>query len=211
MIKKRSARMAGLALASVASLWLLAGASPAAAKTKTKTATFSQCLSVAQPILDHQTTFTNFNVAVPKNGKKIQGGIVSDVNAGVRLTHTFNEDLAINLVSPAGTVVALASGRGESSDGYGSGAPSCSGSLVLFDDLFPTPISTTTTTPPPSGTPITGSFKPDQPLASFNTGPARGVWTLLVSDGPTADTGALNAASLTVTYSYKKPVKKKKK
>jgi subtilisin-like proprotein convertase family protein len=66
------------------------------------------------------------------------------------------------------------------------------------------------------GQPINGQFMPRQPFATFNGGPARGAWVLLVSNCCTSDTGTLDAFSLnltytyTYTYTYKATVKKKK-
>ncbi|MFI5026110.1 MAG: proprotein convertase P-domain-containing protein [Solirubrobacterales bacterium] len=205
MIKKRSARLALLACASVGSVGLIAGASPASAATATKT--FTQCFSTAAPILDFQTASAALNVSVPKNGKKIQDGTVTNVTAGVRFTHTDDNDVSVILASPGGRGISLEAGRGGVGDGFGTGANSCSGSLVQFSDGFTTPISTPGNT---GENPVTGSFKPDQPLATFNGSAARGNWTLLAHDQAGADEGVLGAFSLSVTYTYKKAKKKKK-
>jgi subtilisin-like proprotein convertase family protein len=218
MTMKRSARMAVLACASVASLGLLVGASPAAAKTKTKTAVFNHCASFAVPIPDFPATTTgtpvdstaavSIPVSVPKNGKKPQNGIVTGFNdVNVRITHTFDGDLALYLVSPGGQVALLAYRRGSGGDGYGTGSPSCSGSPVLFGDGFGTPINAPGNT---GDNPISGSFKPEQPLSRFVGGPAKGNWTLVVTDEDNVDSGTINALSLNFTYQYKVPVKKKK-
>jgi proprotein convertase P-domain-containing protein len=215
MIKKRSARMAVLACASVASLGLLAGASPAAGKTVTKTATFSQCFSTAVAIPEYSDTGNSASAAfavaltVPNFKGKPQDGVVTAVNgAGVRITHTFDEDLVLNLVSPGGKAIALANRRGSSGDGYGSGTTSCSGSLVGFSGTFTTPIATPGNT---ASNPIVGNFRPEQPLSTFVGGPARGFWTLVVTDTDAGDVGALHAFSLNMTYTYKALKKKKKK
>ncbi len=215
MITKRSARIAVLACASVASLGLIVGPASAAAKTKkktvTRTAAFSQCANVASPIPDVGGPFGSavIPVSVPNFKGGVQDGTVTAItSAGVRITHTFDGDLILTLVSPGGRVVQLANRRGIAGDGYGSGAASCSGSLVLFGDGFPTPIST------PGNTvqnPIVGSFKPEQPLSLVVGGPARGSWVLLVADVAGGDTGAINAVSLNFTYSYQARVKVKKK
>jgi subtilisin-like proprotein convertase family protein len=225
MISKRSARIALLACASVASLGLLAGASPAAAAKKkakvvTKTAALNQCVSTSQRVAENEdpppvdTTggvgSVAFPVTVPKfRGKPQDGQVTALTSAGVRITHTFDGDLNIVLVSPGGGVVPLAITRGESADGYGSGATNCGGSLVLFGDVFPTSISTVDTT---GNTPLTGSFKPERPLSALVGSPARGNWVVLVTDGAGGDTGTLDAVSLNLTYQYKalKKVKKKK-
>jgi subtilisin-like proprotein convertase family protein len=217
MTKKLSARMALLACASIASLGLVAGVSPASAKTKkkvvTRTATFNQCVSTASQIQDPVSALASavIPVTVPKfKGQDQDGTVTALTSAGVRLTHTSDNDLTLTLVSPGGKVIPLAIGRGGAGDGYGSGATSCSGSLVLFGDGFPTPISSAGNV---GDAPITGSFNGREPLNQVVGGPARGAWALLVADENLAgdDTGTLYAFSLNVTYSYKALVKKKKK
>src|SRR3954452_12629192 len=213
---KRTSRIALLACAAFASLGLVFAVSPAAAKTKakkktvTKTATFNQCVSTASPIDDPESALASaaIPVSVPNFKGGVQDGVVTAItSAGVRLTHTSDGDLVITLVSPGGKVIPLAIGEGSSGDGYGTGATSCSGSLVQFGDSFTTPISTPGNT---GNNPITGSFLPEQPLNQTLGGPARGNWILLVADEAQADVGSLDAFSLNFTYSYKAQVKKKK-
>jgi subtilisin-like proprotein convertase family protein len=209
MIGKRSARAALLASVSFAALGLVIGAAPAAAKTKTKTATFNQCVSGAAPILDRLANSLSVNVAVPKNGKKIQSGtITSFTSTAVRITHTYTGDLDVVLISPAGVAVPLAIERGGSSEGYGNGAPDCTGGLVAFSDAFRLPASEIDNNN--ISNPVTGQFKPETPLSAFVGGPARGLWTLAVHDCCDEDTGSINALSLQFTYTYKAPAKKRK-
>jgi subtilisin-like proprotein convertase family protein len=209
MTKKRSARAAVLACAGLATLGLVAGAAPAAAKTKTKTATFNQCVSGAAPILDRLANSLSLNVAVPKNGKKPQNGTVTAFqSAAVRITHTYTGDLDVVLVSPAGRAVPLAIERGSSSEGYGSGAPDCTGGLVSFSDAFALPASEIDNNN--TSNPVTGQYKPEQPLSAFVGGPAKGLWTLAVHDCCNEDVGSINALALNFTYTYKAPAKKKK-
>jgi hypothetical protein len=216
-MKKRSARWAPLVCAGVASLGLALSASPAAARTKTTT--LNRCMSAAVAIPDGPATATAPNpaasfalgVRVPKFKGKPQGGVITAFNAaGVRISHRDDGDLSLFLVSPGGKVVALATFRdastNNSGDGYGSGPASCSGSLVQFGDAFTTSI----TTPGNTGndTPITGSFRPEQALSTFNGGPAKGFWTLIVQDTQPSDFGQINGLSLNFTYRYR--VKSKK-
>lgn len=220
MIRKRSARTALLACASVAALGLVAGVSPAAAKkakkrTVTRTATLSQCVSVASPINSNDAPggstlgVATIPVVLPKYKGAVQDGAVTAVtSAGVRITHTFDEDLGVVLVAPGAHAVPLSLSRGESGDGYGSGATSCGGSLVQFGDAFATPIGTPGNVPP---APIEGSFKPESPLGALAGSQARGNWQLIVTDGAGGDDGVLNAFSLNLTYTYKALVKVKKK
>ena len=198
----------GVVCLTVAALSAVA-ASAAAAKTVTKTATFNQCVSTAVPTVARGAIAATINVPVPKNGKKVQTGTVTAVGpVGTRVAHGFAGDLTMMLVSPAGTPVTLVSERDQEADGYGTGSQSCSGSPVLFGDTFPTPISSidSQTT---SDTPISGSFTPEHPLSGFLGGPARGFWTLVVTDCCMGDSGSVGALSLNLTYTYKVPAKKK--
>ena len=198
---------AGIAILAAAGLLAAVGA-PAQAKTKTKTATFTQCITAGALIPDRGGSSAVINLPVPKNGKKVQSGIVSSVQTGVRITHADAFDLDLALVSPGGRAVALSSEEGgPNRTGFGSGPASCSGTLASFGDAFTTPIKDL---PQDPGQPITGQFIPEQPLAAFTGGPARGAWTLLASDCCTPDSGVIDGFSLTVTYTYKATVKKKK-
>jgi hypothetical protein len=219
MTNKRSVRLV-LACIGIGSLGLLASTSPAAARTKT--ATFNQCVSAAVAIPDGPPSPTStvpnpiatfaVPVRVPRIKHRRQTGVVTSFNsAGVRIAHTDDGDLALILVSPGGKAITLSTYRDQSSDdsgnGYGSGTPSCAGSLVQFGDAFQTSISTPGNSG--NGTPITGSFKPEQPLSTFVGGPARGFWTLIVEDLQSPDIGTINALSLNFTYRYK--VKRKRR
>ena len=207
-MKRRIRRVGLVGLASLAVLAVMA--SPAAAKTKTKT--FNRCFSTAVAIPDHSDTslapssYISMQIGVPKlRGKKQNGVVKSFDGVDLRISHTFDSDLVILLVSPAGKVVTLAERRGDQGDGYGSGSQSCAGSPVLFTDSAAASI----TNPGNTGdNPIVGSFRPEQPLASFVGGPARGFWTLIVTDSLNQDFGVINAVSLHFTYKYKVGSKK---
>lgn len=231
MIKKRWAGLVPIACFAVG-VSLIAVVPAASAKTKTKTAQFVQCVSTAVPIPDgppDDTTAPNpaasFSVFVntPKFKGRPQSGTVTAIHsAGVRITHTDDGDLALFLVSPGGRAIALATYRDQSTnpnpdpppdflpsgDGYGSGAPDCSGSRVDFGDQFPTSIAT----PGNIGinAPITGSFSPEQPLSTFVGGPARGFWTLIVQDVQFHDVGQVDALALSFDYSYKAKKRKRR-
>ncbi|HLM33846.1 MAG TPA: proprotein convertase P-domain-containing protein [Gaiellaceae bacterium] len=206
MIGERSGRAALLACAAFAVLCLVAGASPAAAKkakAKTVTRTFSQCQNVALPLTDHSVAQVHFTVPKPpERAKPPNGRVIGVTSAAVRVTHGYAQDISIFAISPAGFVVPLSLGRGDSTDDYGTGAKACSGSLTIFSDSSVTPIADSTP-------PFAGSFRPEAPMAGFVGAPASGIWTLLFSDDQTLDSGTVHAASLTFTYSYKKPSKKK--
>jgi hypothetical protein len=106
-----------LACGLVASLGLLVGVSPAAAKAKkktvTKTATVTQCAGGAAAIPDDPNVDADpagaaalgVPISVPKFKGKSQDGVVTAVTSvGVRITHTFDSDLILALVSPGGKI-----------------------------------------------------------------------------------------------------------
>lgn len=119
------------------------------------------------------------------------GNFVSAV-AKVRLDHTYDSDLKIDLVSPTGQVVALSNQRGGSGDNYGSGPNDCTGTFTTFRDDVATPISAGTA-------PLAGNFKPEQPLGGLFRLPTEGTWKLRVADLFTADTGTIGCFQLTIT------------
>jgi hypothetical protein len=216
MIKKRCCRL--VLLACVGAAWLGLLASPVAAIAKAKKATFNRCVSAAVTIPDGPATSAAPNpaasfavrVKVPKFRGRAQNGVITSFHAaGVRISHTDDGDLALFLVSPGGTAIALAAYRDQSGDnpnpsgdGYGAGPLNCGGSLVQFGDQFPTSIAMPGNTG--IGAPITGSFSPEQPLSTFDGGPARGFWTLIVQDVQPSDVGQINGVSLNFTYRFKK-------
>ena len=100
---------------------------------------------------------------------------IASARVRVNLTHSWNEDMQIQLISPSGTAIMLANGRGGNTDNYTN---------TWFDDAATTPIA--------NGTgPFTGSFIPDSPLSVLNGTAANGNWTLRVTDTANQDGGTL--------------------
>ena len=214
MTKKRS-RMTLLACAGIASIGLMVGASPAAAKTKTKVLNTCVNEAVAIPDPDNNLPAGSATAVIPVNVPKFKGkpqnGVVTALTStSTRISHTDNGDLVLQLITPGNRVITLSNTRDDNSsgDGYGTGAASCSGSLVFFGDAFPTSITTPGNTT--ANSPITGSFRPETPLAAAVGGAAKGNWTLVVTDTAGVDTGSINAFGLNLTYKYKVKPKKKK-
>jgi subtilisin-like proprotein convertase family protein len=143
------------------------------------------------PIADLATINIPVNVA--------DAGLVTDVNVGVRLNHTFDGDLQLNILDPAGRNVLLADNRGGAGDNYGTGANDCTGALTTFDDEAATGIAAGTA-------PFSGSFRPEgvPPAAGLSTFDGRGmngIWTLQVADQAGLDVGTVGCARLTITNS----------
>ena len=224
MIRKRYAQLGLLACTSVASLGLLAGATPAAAKARfkvvTKTATVQACFDTNIAIPDWSSTATTIpgslrvHVEVPKfRGQPQNGKVTSFAGVGTRITHTRDGDLVLGIVGPDGKQVILSNTRDQAAafyggNGYGMGATDCTGQLVLFSDSFPTSI----VNPGNTGVdqPITGSFSPEQALSDFVGGPAAGDFTFFVLDTVGTNTGSINAFSISFNYEYKALKKKRK-
>jgi subtilisin-like proprotein convertase family protein len=100
---------------------------------------------------------------------------IASARVRVNLTHTWNEDMEIRLISPSGTTIMLADNRGGNTDNYTN---------TWFDDAATTPIA--------SGTgPFTGSYIPDSPLSVLNGTPTNGTWTLRVTDTVNQDGGQI--------------------
>lgn len=110
---------------------------------------------------------------------------ILDVNVTItNITHTFDADLDIYLISPLGTRIELSTDNGSSGDNFIN---------TVFDDEASTPIT--------SGTaPFTGSFIPETPLSALDGQSTQGTWTLEIYDDATGDTGTLYGWSITFTY-----------
>ena len=107
---------------------------------------------------------------------------LSDVNVTLNITHTWDDDLQVELVSPNATTVMLIDQQGGNGDNFTD---------TVLDDEAPTPIA--------SGTaPFTGSFQPDGSLTGFDGENVQGTWTLRITDNALGDTGALNSWSITL-------------
>ena len=119
------------------------------------------------------------------------GNVVS-VLAKVRIDHTYDDDLTVQLIAPNGQAVTLSNRRGSSGDNYGSGPNSCAGTFTVFRDDVATAISA-------GSPPFTGNFRPDQPLSSLFGQPSEGTWKLRVSDIATSDTGTIGCFQMTIT------------
>jgi hypothetical protein len=100
----------------------------------------------------------------------------------IDLTHTFDSDLDINLISPMGTVLELSSDNGADGDNYTN---------TIFTDGAP---SITT-----GVAPFTGTFEPEQgPMnAAFANEPVDGNWVLSICDDSGGDAGVLQNWCLT--------------
>ena len=109
---------------------------------------------------------------------------ISDVNVTLNISHTFDSDLTVLLISPQGTSIQLFSGVGGAGNNF---------SNTVLDDQAATAITDPAATPP-----FAGSFQPQEALSAFNGEDPNGIWTLVVQDDVPGDDGVLNGWSLTI-------------
>jgi len=135
---------------------------------------------VPKSILDLTTVTSTLNVG--------DSFTLADVNAGpLNITHTWDSDLDVFLVSPQGTRVELFTDVGSSGDNFTN---------TILDDECATSIA--------SGTaPFTGCYQPEGSLADFDgesssvlESPPNGIWTLEITDDAGLDAGTLQSWQL---------------
>ncbi len=106
---------------------------------------------------------------------------IADINVNLEISHTFLEDLTVNLISPAGTKVTLIS----------KNCGNLNNIIAVFDDDG-SPLEC-------SGNPaISGTVRPLGSLSSFNGESTLGEWTLEIQDSAVSDGGSLDAFSLEI-------------
>jgi subtilisin-like proprotein convertase family protein len=133
--------------------------------------------ALPKPVADY--TMTNSGIIIPDDL------LISDVNVTLSIAHSNDSDLIIRLRSPAGKYVTLFANRGGSGNNL---------SHTTFDDQMGRAIGAKHAVPP-----FTGSFRPEQPLSSFNGTNAQGKWLLQVYDASAGDIGALTSWMLTIS------------
>jgi subtilisin-like proprotein convertase family protein len=104
-------------------------------------------------------------------------GVLKDLDVRANITHTFDQDLEISLRAPDGSAIPLVVRRGSSGDNFVD---------TDLDDEASTAISA-------GSAPFTGSFRPEQPLSTFDGKNANGTWTLTVVDDAGTDLGTLSS------------------
>lgn len=110
-------------------------------------------------------------------------GRVTKVTVQLSITHAYDADLIVNLISPSGIRVQLFSVVGGSGDNFTN---------TVLDDAASTRIA--------SGTaPFTGSYKPTSQLAALVGDNPNGLWQLELRDTYPADAGTLTAWSMNIT------------
>jgi subtilisin-like proprotein convertase family protein len=113
-------------------------------------------------------------------------GLIADVDFTVDLTHTWDADMELRLISPDGKVSFLFDNRGGSGDNLTN---------TVWDDEASTAISA-------GAAPFTGSFRPETPLTVFDglaPSVTNGTWTFRMTDQAAGDTGLLQSFNLKIS------------
>ena len=129
------------------------------------------------------TIGTTANVTINSTLNIPAGGVISDVNITMDVTHTWINDLTATLISPSGTQVQLFAQPCTSADIQNISA--------TFDDSGANVVCGTD----PG---ITGVVKSTQLLSAFNGQSSTGTWTLRILDGFNQDGGSLNSWSINI-------------
>ena len=153
------------------------------------------------PVAGTTSTYSSGNIAVPIPVTGIAdvpinvapAGTVLDIDAMVRLDHTYDSDLSISLISPGGgTTVDLSSNNGGSGDNYGTATNDCSGGgATRFNDAAASLITA-------GAAPFAGTYSPEGSLADFNGLNQAGQWTLRVNDTFSGDSGTIGCVKLII-------------
>jgi len=130
---------------------------------------------VPYPITDNNTLTSTLAVT--------DVALVTDVDVGLTLTHTYDGDLDIFLIGPEGTRIELSTDNGGTGENFTD---------TLFDDEAATSITE-------GSAPFGGPHRPEGLLDALDGIPAAGTWTLEITDDAGSDTGELVAWSLVLT------------
>jgi subtilisin-like proprotein convertase family protein len=139
------------------------------------------------------TASTGATVAIPDAGTLTSQltlgnlGVIEDLDVALNIRHTYDGDLDVFLISPAGTRIELFTDVGANGDNFTG---------TILDDEAIAVIGS-------GKAPFTGRFRPEGSLNVFDGENAQGVWKLEVSDDSATDLGELVSWSITVTTSEK--------
>jgi len=145
------------------------GPAPTANAAETQSSTPGSSIDSANPTTSEPLTFTTV-------------GVVTDVNITIDVTHTFDADLDMFLISPSGTSVELSTDNGGGGNDFTG---------TTFDDEATNPVTG-------GSAPFSGSFQPEGSLSDFDGESVAGVWTLEITDDAGGDVGTLNSVSITI-------------
>ncbi|MCC6558096.1 MAG: DUF4215 domain-containing protein [Polyangiaceae bacterium] len=108
-------------------------------------------------------------------------GLVGRAVVGFDITHTYDGDVDVSLLSPAGgAALDLSSDNGSFGEDY---------TATILADACATAVTA-------GAAPFTGCFRPEAALGVLALGDADGTWTFTSADDASGDTGTLNSWSL---------------
>jgi subtilisin-like proprotein convertase family protein len=126
---------------------------------------------------------------------------MTDVNVTFSITHTWDDDVQVQIASPTVAAVTIMQNCGGSGDNFNG---------TTIDDAAVTAANCGFLGAPYAGTFVAqqGATPTPNPtaLAAFNGAPANGTWTLTVTDDSSICTGTLTAWSITVNGPAPLPV-----
>jgi subtilisin-like proprotein convertase family protein len=116
---------------------------------------------------------------------------ITDVNVIIgSLTHTWDADLELRLISPgAALTLVLVNNRGSNGQNFTDTTLDDSAATAIVD----------------GSAPFTGSFRPEDALSALNGLNGGGVWTLWIQDQAGADSGTLNSWALDISSTDEVP------
>lgn len=132
--------------------------------------------TVPKNIPDLSTIYDTIPVA-------LVGGI-KDINVTINIDHTRVATLNLSLVGPDGTSIDLSSDNGGSGSNFTN---------TTFDDEALVSIKN-------GVAPFTGSFKPEQPLSTYDVKDINGNWILKIQDDAVSQYGILQDWCITMNY-----------
>ncbi|MBS0195675.1 MAG: S8 family serine peptidase [Planctomycetes bacterium] len=170
----------------------------AASGASQSTGTYNLRLTVqisADDVVTIPSTDPNLPRRIPVDPAQTQGVTTStltvtdsreilDVNVKLDISHTFDADLVISLISPLNREVVLFNRRGGSGDNLTN---------TIFDDEGSLAIAG-------GAAPFAGTFRPEASLGGFDGTNGNGTWTLKITDAAGLNSGTLNSWSLQFTF-----------
>lgn len=164
----------------------------------------TQCPPTGSPVAipDNNSNGVTFDLYVPSDGENF----ITDVNAWVFISHTYQGDLRIVLTSPAGTNVELVNRPGSPACGGGFGFEAndlgdIDANLFLDEFLLDDSAAAAYNTPAvgcPGINSVNGPWRPVAPLSAFYGQSKVGTWRLFVQDLAGSDTGTIEVWGMTI-------------
>ncbi|MBK6766651.1 MAG: T9SS type A sorting domain-containing protein [bacterium] len=109
---------------------------------------------------------------------------ITDIDVCVAITHTYDADLDVYLISPWADTVLLSDDNGAGNDNY---------YVTTFDDEATTSVTL-------GAAPFNGSYIPEEALSALDGNNALGTWEFYIVDDTGGDSGYVHCLSLNISY-----------